>query len=64
MLSRAEHIQSLFHTTCWYSRKATCDRCYIGKRRMEKAISRFKQSPQGKDVDFEVRRLPSISPWG
>jgi hypothetical protein len=36
------------------SRSLAHHRCYVGKRRMEKAISRFKETPEGKDVEFEV----------
>ncbi|KAF9346265.1 hypothetical protein BGX26_002252 [Mortierella sp. AD094] len=35
-----------------------CPWCYIGKRRMEKAIASFKSKPEHEDVQFEVNWRP------
>ncbi|KAF9995195.1 hypothetical protein BGZ79_011127 [Entomortierella chlamydospora] len=35
-----------------------CPWCYVGKRRMEKAINSFKSKPENEDVQFEVNWLP------
>lgn len=32
--------------------------CYVGKRRLEAAISAFKGRPEGKDVDFNITWKP------
>ncbi|KAF9936336.1 hypothetical protein BGZ75_004107 [Mortierella antarctica] len=35
-----------------------CPWCYIGKRRLEKAITSYKSKPEHKDVEFEVNWHP------